>query len=418
MLDISIKALDKSITSKKKAIDFIKKHVKVVEKIDGTKLTLIRNDEPFDPDDYTKNWIVSYKGRIIYPTEFKGLESRDQEIKASALGTSQYKFVHDHLRKVHSGTGSIPLDTEFFIEFVQNKPTVTRDYGSKHGMFLVGFGSTGHAVSRGHIYSSADFENTSGLMREYRLMLQLGEFPVIFEGNFSSPEEIFRGSLEPKLKSMFQDGFANTDFSDPLSIVSLVVSVFSNLQSSLGGAAEGVVLQVGGDDISTQELYKVLAADQHSKEVRGQKKSRFRAASEDEEEFYKAEVSAAAQSFAKQIPEGDLEDMFAELSSLVYGMKDVPYHPVKSKINVQEDIFLQAKMGILYSGTNEAQSIAMIPMAAKPFHRGHDSLIQSAIEDGHDAVIVFLSMGGREGIEPKDMVPLWRKVYVPGFMRE
>ena len=110
--------------------------------------------------------------------------------------------------------------------------------------------------------------------------------------------------------------------------------------------------------------------------------------------------------------------MFAELSSLVYGMKDVPYHPVKSKINVQEDIFLQAKMGILYSGTNEAQSIAMIPMAAKPFHRGHDSLIQSAIEDGHDAVIVFLSMGGREGIEPKDMVPLWRKVYVPGFMRE
>ena len=74
MLDISIKALDKSITSKKKAIDFIKKHVRVVEKIDGTKLTLIRNDEPFDPDDYTKNWIVSYKGRIIYPTEFKGLK--------------------------------------------------------------------------------------------------------------------------------------------------------------------------------------------------------------------------------------------------------------------------------------------------------------------------------------------------------
>lgn len=43
MLDISIKALDKAITSKKKAIDFIKKHVRVVEKIDGTKLTLIRN---------------------------------------------------------------------------------------------------------------------------------------------------------------------------------------------------------------------------------------------------------------------------------------------------------------------------------------------------------------------------------------
>jgi hypothetical protein len=417
MLDISIKSLDKAITSKKKATDFIKKHVRVVEKIDGTKLTLIRNDEPFDPDDYTKNWIVSYKGRIIYPTEFRGLESRNQEIKASALGTSQYKFVHDHLRKVHSGTGSVPLDTEFFIEFVQNKPTVTRDYGSKHGMFLVGFGSTGHAVSRGHIYSSAGFENTPELMQKYSSMLQLGEFPVLFEGNFSSPEEILRGSLDSKIKSMFQDKFVDTDFSDPQSIVGLVVSVFSNLQSSLGGAAEGVVLQVGGDDISTQELYKVLSADQHSKEVRGQKKARSRAATQDEEEAYKAEVTKISREVVRQIPEGELEDMLSELSEIVYGMREVPYHPVKSKINVQEDIFLMAKLGILYSGTNEAQTIAIIPMAAKPFHRGHDSLISQAIDDGNDAVIVFLSMAGREGISSQQMIPLWRKVYLPGINR-
>lgn len=417
MLDISIKALDKAITSKKKAIDFIKKHVRVVEKIDGTKLTLIRNDEPFDPDDYTKNWVVSYKGRIIYPTEFKGLETRDQEIKASALGTSQYKFVHDHLKKVHAGAAGIPTDTEFFIEFVQNKPTVTRDYGSKHGLFLVGFGSTGHAVSRGHIYSSAGFENTPELMRKYSSMLQLGEFPVLFEGNFSSPEEILKGCIDPKIKSMFQDGFADTDFSDPQSIVGLIVSVFSNLQSSLGGAAEGVVLQVGGDDISTQELYKVLAADQHSKEVRGQKKARTRAATQDEEEAYKAEVSKISKEVVRQIPEGDLEDMLSELSGLVYGMKDVPYHPVKSKINVQEDIFLMAKLGILYSGTNEAQTVAIIPMAAKPFHRGHDSLIRQAVDDGNDAVIVFLSMAGREGISSQEMIPLWRKVYLPGINR-
>lgn len=418
VLDISIKALDKAITSKKKAADFIRKRVKVVEKIDGTKLTLIRNDEPFHPDDYTKNWIVSYKGRIIYPTEFKGLEARDREIKASAIGTSQYKFVHDHLRKVHPGTGSVPLDTEFFIEFVQNKPTVTRDYRSKHGLFLVGFGSTRHATSRGHIYSAASFEGSPDTLRAYREMLQLGEFPLIFEGNFSSQNEILAGCLDPKLSGMFQDGFVNTNFSDPQSIVSLVVSVFSGLQSSLGGAAEGVVLQVGGDDLSEQELYKVLTPDQHSKDVRWEKKARFRAATEDEENAYRAEITAAAQSFVRQIPEGDLEDMFGELSRLVYGMREVPYHPVKSKISIQEDIFLQAKLGILYAGTNEAQSIAMIPMAAKPYHRGHDNLIRSAVADGHDAVIVFLSMGGRDGISSRDMVPLWRKVYLPGFMRQ
>jgi len=73
VLDISIKSVDKAITSKKKASDFVRTPFRVLEKIDGTKLTLIRNDEPFNPEDYTKNWIVSYKGRIIYPTEFISL---------------------------------------------------------------------------------------------------------------------------------------------------------------------------------------------------------------------------------------------------------------------------------------------------------------------------------------------------------
>jgi hypothetical protein len=417
MLDISIKALDKALTSKKKAFDFIKKHVKVVEKIDGTKLTLIRNDQPFDPKDYAKNWIVSYKGRIIYPTEFQGLESREEEVRSSSIGTSQYKFVHDHLRKVHAGTAGIPNDTEFFVEFVQNKPTVTRDYGAKHGMFLVGFGSTGYAESRGHVYSSAAFENTPELMHKYSSMLQLGEFPVIFEGNFSSPEEITKGCIDPTLKSQFQDGFAETDFSDPMSIVALVSSVFSNIQSSLGGQAEGVVMQVGGDDISSQELYKVLAADQHSKEVRGQKKARYKSASAEEEEMYKQEVSKISKDAVKQVHQGKLEDMFEDLSTIVYGMKEVPYHPVKSRINVQDDIYLMAKMGVLYAGTNDAEKIGIIPMAAKPFHTGHDALIKQSLADGCDATIVFLSTGGREEISSRDMIPLWRKVYLPGITK-
>ena len=138
MLDISIKPLLKVVNKPAKALGFIKKHIVAVEKIDGTKLTLIRNDLPFDPRDYSKNWIVSYKGNVIYPSEFFGLEGRDSEIKESAIGASQYKFVHDHLRKIHPRTASIPCDTEFFVEFVQNKPTVTRDYCVKHGLFLVG----------------------------------------------------------------------------------------------------------------------------------------------------------------------------------------------------------------------------------------------------------------------------------------
>lgn len=417
MLDISIKALDKAMASKKKAFNFVKKHVRAVEKIDGTKLTLIRNDAPFDPNDYTKNWIVSYKGRIIYPTEFRGLEKRDSEIRASALGTSQYKFVHDHLRRIHKGTAEVPFDTEFFIEFVQNKPTVTRDYAKKHGLFLIGFGQTKHAVANGHVYSSASLDSTPEMIKKYARLLQLGEFPVIFEGNFSSQEEILNGCVDPQLKSKFESKFGLTDFSDPTSIVSLVVSVFSDLESSLGGRAEGVVMYVEGDDMSSQDLYKVLATDQHSKVVRGEKKARYKAQDEADEERYRREVAKVAEDVLEAIPEGELEEMLASLSQIVYEMERLPQHPVKSRINVQEDILLTAKLGLLYAGTNEAQKIAIIPMAAKPFHTGHDSLIRQAFDDGCESVIIFLSTGGREEITSEDMIPLWKKVYIPGIMR-
>ena len=208
MLDISIKELRKAITSSKKASEFIRKHVKVVEKVDGTKLTIIRNDSPFDPNDYTKNWLVAYKGNIIYPTEFGGLEGREKEIKSQALGTSQYKFVHDHLKKIHPDTGSIPKNTEFFIEFVQNKPTVTRDYARKHGMFLVGFGPSTHADVRGQLLTTSSFSDDPKKLEEYRNILQLGSFPVVFDGNFSSRQSIYDGiqqsrDYDPRLKEAF-----------------------------------------------------------------------------------------------------------------------------------------------------------------------------------------------------------------------
>jgi hypothetical protein len=56
-------------------------------------------------------------------------------------------------------------------------------------------------------------------------------------------------------------------------------------------------------------------------------------------------------------------------------------------------------------------------MAAKPFHAGHDALIKQSLADGCDATIVFLSTGGREEISSRDMIPLWRKVYLPGITK-
>jgi len=415
MLDISIKALSKAVTNPKKAAEFVRKHIVAVEKVDGTKLTLIRNDQKFDPQDYTKNWIVAYKGNILYPTEFQGLEKREKDIKATALGTSQYKFVHDHLRKIHSGTDEIPLNTEFFVEFVQNKPTITRDYARKHGMYLVGFGPTKFAVSKGQLFSSSNFIDSPEELDRYRSILQLGSFPVVFDGNLSSRESILRGCIDKGLRELFTQGFEGTDFSDPTSIVTLASNVFSQLESSLGGPAEGVVLQVGDDDISEKQLLKVLAADQHSKEARGAKQSRFKGTEEEEAAYWRL-VNELVDEILDEIPQGEPAETLQRLSKVIYQLKDaLPTHPVKSTINVQEDVFLTAKLRLLGTGSHRANKVAVIPMAAKPFHAGHDSLIRQAIADGNDSVIVFVSTGGREEITTEDMIPLWRDFYIPGI---
>jgi hypothetical protein len=54
-------------------------------------------------------------------------------------------------------------------------------------------------------------------------------------------------------------------------------------------------------------------------------------------------------------------------------------------------------------------------MAAKPFHAGHQALLDSAEEDGNELIIVYLSTGGREDVSSSAMVPLWKKYYLPAI---
>ena len=87
-------------------------------------------------------------------------------------------------------------------------------------------------------------------------------------------------------------------------------------------------------------------------------------------------------------------------------------------INIQDDIMLTAKLRLLSTGSHRATRVAVIPMAAKPFHVGHDSLISRAIEDGAESIVVFVSTGGREEIGVGDMVPVWRRYLIPGIERK
>ena len=100
-LDVSIKHLKKEINTVQKASNFIQKKLHVEEKIDGTKLILVRKN--VDSENYLDNWIVSYKGSILYPEEFDHFDEKDvADISSKSIGISQYKNIFEKLKRINN----------------------------------------------------------------------------------------------------------------------------------------------------------------------------------------------------------------------------------------------------------------------------------------------------------------------------
>jgi hypothetical protein len=71
-MDISITNLKKYVFEPKteslrlkRANEILGQGMIATEKVDGTKLTLVRTNQT-DPNDYTKNWVVAYKGTVLH----------------------------------------------------------------------------------------------------------------------------------------------------------------------------------------------------------------------------------------------------------------------------------------------------------------------------------------------------------------
>lgn len=60
--------------------------------------------------------------------------------------------------------------------------------------------------------------------------------------------------------------------------------------------------------------------------------------------------------------------------------------------------------------------IGLVPMAAKPYHAGHDMLVRLASQE-NDKVLVFASTGGRDVISGKSMMIVWKRYLTPSMPR-
>lgn len=381
MLDISIPELRKE-EKKLDAVKFLNDtNLKIVEKFDGTKLTLVRNNLPRSSD-YAENWIVSYKGNILFPEEFVYVT---QEMLPQSIGVSQYKRVFDHLRSIPKDV-DVESGLELFVEFVQNKPTLTRDYEKFGDMYLIGYSTCEHVTLGLRTYTTSENLLTTR-NAELSSLLRLKLPPVLYTGALSSRFSSIRD----------------------------VINAYSCFDSSLGGKAEGVVINHGG------RVFKVVSPDQYDKAVRKAKKMRF-ALDEPGETAYWSKVKEYANELVKRYWTFDIRKMLKCLSYEVYADSDFKFSDLRSlnskknDVMLRDDLMLTAKL--LYEEERELRGtrIGVIPMAGRPVHAGHWRLIKNALAES-DTVYLFVSVKGRgecqERIEPGQMMKAWKDVLLP-----
>ena len=381
MLDVSIPHIQNELTSEKKIREFFAAPVTITEKFDGTKLTLIRNNLPLDINDYSRNWIVSYKGNRIFEEEFAGVNN---DMLQHSVGVSQYKRVFDHLRAVHVlDHEDPPHGTELFLEFIQNKPTLTRDYKRFGDMFLIGHSAPQTFIERGYRIATASDDLNITLNDYFCKTLGLKSPPILFEG-----------MLQPTAET-----------------VDNIVSTYSDFESSLGGKAEGVVIRSG------KQILKVVSFDQYDKATRKCKKLRY-ALEEPHETRYWTDVRTQAANLVAQHWSDDVGEHLRKLSFAIYGMAEefLAKNEKKHHVVRRDDLMLTAKMVSEEVCEIKGKTIGLIPMAGCPVHAGHWCLIKNACNE-NETVYLFVSVKGRgEGrkrIEPGRMLRVWKDLLIP-----
>jgi len=382
MLDISIKNLDKV-----KAWDMLKfqgLNAKITEKIDGTKLTLIRNDVDFDSHDYTKNWIVAYKGNIISPDEFDSAPS-DDIIKKHSLGCLQYALVHRWLQKCHAETSYFPKSTEFLLEFVQRKPTLTRDYDRKFDLFLIGLQRVECFVHGSTLvtFPNEDMNRDRSYLTQFAIPMEISLPPLLYTGPWAKRPN------------------------------------FNDLKSILGGPAEGIIIDFGG-----KEIFKAQRSDQLSKEVRALQKRVMLGRTLEQDEEHWREVYVWAVDHVNSAQRNNSLSKRMQMKALsVFAFKTITPETSEHNFRFSEDVFLTSKLILqrrhavnfeLFDSSDSwiPETVAFIPMAAKPLHVGHERLIQIAIQN-FNRVICMVSKGDRDRISGQKMMQIWRDYILP-----
>jgi nicotinamide mononucleotide adenylyltransferase len=359
MLDISILNIDKA---KKKILELLDVPVTVTEKTDGVKLTIVRTNTPLSSN-WKHNWIVSYKGNVIYPEDLESIDDETtKKIKQHSIGVSQFKFVFDVLKEAQKNPKlkEIPQNTELFFEFLMKKPTLTREYTNIHQLILLSSSPTKYKEEFGRLITKSE-EFDISKRNKYAQIL-----------NVKTPAVLFNGTLNKLVGSE-----TNAD-----NIINILKSHFLKITSEHGGIMEGVVLE-----FNNGTFLKIVQEDQYSKEVRQKIKQKHAPITP---EHYYQEIAKLSQKILNEIgTQGTMKELLTKLSTWIYAKENSKnfeqLDPNKTDINAKDDVLLTAKALLLKKlpGNNNALVIGRF----SPLTIAHYNIINNALEQ-YDHVVV------------------------------
>jgi len=386
-LDISIQAAGKYLNNKKKKETFLNETVTVEHKTDGVKITAMRTNTKYNKDDFNENWIIAYKGSIIYPGEFSHTDKK--EVKTTSIGASQFQFVTDHFEKMHKKGVDIKPGTELFVEFLMNKPTLSSNYTSKHKLVLIGYARSSYKEKNGRLITQPDDFRTA-YREQYAKNFNIDVPAILFQGTLGS-HSTFASSIKHKgLLELFKQREFGFNWSNSELLVDDLRKLFLDVESKYGGKEEGVVIipdnEVAFPYLKWQQEYQL------DQEARRKIKMQYVNDDPEAEGKYWSEVRR----YALQTIEGldvskPLKDIIVEISKRLKKL-DISeiIHPKKSKIMIMDDIQLSAKLIITrrLTGNNGALIIGKFRVLTNAHHK----MIADAY-DKYDTVNVALVTG-------------------------
>lgn len=329
MLDISILAASKYLTSEKRKEEFLYSHCVVTQKVDGIKVTLIKIS---DTGDNLKDFIVSYKNNIIYPTEYEYAST--QKIKQNSINNSQFKIFFEHLKKYD--LSQIPKGIEFSIEFACKKPTLSSNY-TKHGFILLAYCKSTYKISGGKIRFNSG-ERQEAKREQFAKIFRFGTPVLLFDGILANFE---RGIKHKDVRAAYSK-IANTmDVKNMDAYIGKITDIFLSIDSLWGGKEEGCVLEYdSGLKLKIQQSYQV------DQEARNKIKMRYKNDDPEKENQYWKDIRAAALNLISTMGQPTEKNMGITLEVLGKKLKYFKHgitHSKKSDLQILDDIQTTAK---------------------------------------------------------------------------